>query len=225
MLLIIPMTVCFLQAMAAELNGAESCDTPTSDWTFGGNNHGGVFGMMGAETRPAIFSCAYDGGGAKQLRFTITKDTNLIHKGDSITALLLSGVKCEPGSLPNPKMADSNSVVCTLKTEDVSCAEQGIKVSGAIADPTETKICMVLFCENKSTTCTAVADVEFYDQFGIPVPPNYVFSWMDGEEQVGITFGDICVIMVFLGQCLFICCKCWSIKRRYAVLDEDEESM
>merc|ERR1719219_899197 len=103
MLLIILMIVCFLQTMAAELNGAESCEVPSADYTFGGKNHGGVLSMLGAETRPLIFSCDYDGGGAKNLRFTITKDSNIIHKSDSLTALLLSGIKCEAGSLPNPK--------------------------------------------------------------------------------------------------------------------------
>jgi len=192
----------------------ESCENPPNELEFGGANRGGVWSKLSfAEDQPAVFICSYDRSGAKNLRFSIVKTSALLHSGDLILALLLTGVECQ--TIPSPDRVAPNNVVCRLDSEETACARENIKIAEAISDPETSTVCLVVYCENPTTSCFATISATFIDQFGYPSVPIYIFAWGDEDSVSGITFPDFVLVLTLIGQIIYFGCCCWRLKQRY----------
>eukprot|EP01083_Nonionella_stella_P164439 544237_1 len=170
-----------LQITASSNVATNNCDHPLQDYKFGGSNLGWKAHLL-TETKPVIFPCTYDSGGAKWVRFRVTKQEGPLDKNDEIIMLMSSGMNCGEGYQINPNDINAESILCDLKKHDVSCPAQNIRVSDTLSDPFVQTVCVIAYCRNENNACNAEIQVEFYDQFAQPSEisrPLFGMTWLD----------------------------------------------
>lgn len=157
--------ICFFKHVESRSQVAGgNCDHPSAKYKFGGNNMGFGLSVFASSVKPAIFPCTWDSGGAKWLRFRVTKQRGVLAEDDLMLVVLSSGIECEEGSSIDPSKINEQKILCDLKKADVSCPVQNFRVADAISDPFESTVCVIAFCMNKRLGCEAEIQVEFYDR-------------------------------------------------------------
>ncbi len=136
-----------------------NCDHPLQDYRFGGANMGWIASAF-AETKPVIFPCTYDSGGAKWVRLRVNKKQGPIDKSDEILIVMGSGMDCEEGAQLNPNNIDAGSILCDLKKQDITCPAQNIRVSDSVSDPFIQTVCVIAYCRRETLACNAEIQVE-----------------------------------------------------------------
>lgn len=160
---------------------SNNCEHPLQDYKFGGGNMGWIANAL-TETKPVIFPCTFDSGGAKWVRFLVNKKQRPLDVDDEILLLMGSGMDCEEGSQINPNDIDANTILCDLKKVDITCPAENIRVSDTISDPFVQTVCVIAYCRNENLACNAEIQVEFYDQFAKPSDISRILlgcTWLD----------------------------------------------
>ena len=174
-----------------------NCEHPLKDYSFGGANMGWMANAL-TKTKPVIFPCTFDSGGAKWVRIRVNKKQRPIDIDDEIILLMGSGMDCEEGAQINPSDIDANAILCDLKKTDITCPAENIRVSDTISDPFVQTVCVIAYCRNENLACNAEIQVEFYDQFAKPSDISRIllgctwldlFSWLICFAMTFITLG------------------------------------